>query len=266
MTPTPSSPAPGSAMPLAGRLRTLVVPGIAASIALAILVVLGTWQLSRLAWKNGLVAQVEQRTRAPAIPLPSRDAWPRMSPARDDYRRVTVTGRFRHDAEAYLYHVAGDSRQADATRPRGQGFFVLTPLVTADGDTVIVNRGFVPTDRRDPATRAAGQVDGVVSVTGLIRYPEERGALAAPDDPARRTFYTRDLAGIGRTLGLEAAATAPFSVDADATPVPGGLPVGGETRLVFTNRHFEYALTWFGLALTLVGVFGAYAFQRLRGR
>jgi surfeit locus 1 family protein len=266
MTSTPGRPAPIASQPPAARMRSLVVPGIAALLALGILVGLGSWQVSRLAWKNGLVAQVEQRTRAPAIPLPGREAWPRMSAARDDYRKVTVTGRFRHEAEAYLYHVAGDSRQADRSRPQGQGYFVLTPLVTAAGDTVLVNRGFVPTDRRDPATRAAGQVEGEVSVTGLIRYPEERGLFAAPDDPARRTFYTRDLAVIGRSLGLDPAGTAPFSVDADATPVPGGLPVGGETRLVFANRHFEYALTWFGLALTLVGVFGAYAFQRLRRR
>jgi surfeit locus 1 family protein len=266
MTPTPGRPAPIASPPPVARLRSLVVPAIAALLSLGILVGLGAWQMSRLAWKNGLVAQVEQRTRAPAIPLPDRTAWPRMSAARDDYRKVTVTGRFRHDAEAYLYHVAGDSRQADRTRPQGQGYFVLTPLVTATGDTVLVNRGFVPTDRRDPATRPAGQLDGEVSVTGLIRFPEERGLFAAPDDPARRTFYTRDLTAIGRSLGLDPAATAPFSVDADATPVAGGLPVGGETRLVFANRHFEYALTWFGLALTLVGVFGAYAFQRMRRR
>jgi len=266
MTPMPGQPVPIASPPPAARPRSLVVPAIAALLALGILVGLGAWQMSRLAWKNGLVAQVEQRTRAPAIPLPGRDGWPRMSPARDDYRKVTVTGRFRHDAEAYLYHVAGDSRQADRTRPQGQGYFVLTPLVTAAGDTVLVNRGFVPTDRRDPATRAAGQVAGEVSVTGLVRYPEERGLFAAPDDAARRTFYTRDITAIGRSLGLDPAATAPFSVDADATPVPGGLPVGGETRLVFANRHFEYALTWFGLALTLVGVFGAYAYQRLRRR
>ncbi len=248
------------------RWRSLVVPALFAALALGMLFSLGAWQLSRLAWKQGLIAQVDERARAPAIPLAGRDAWGRMSPERDDYRRVTVTGRFRHEAEAYLYHVAGDSRQADRDRPRGQGYFVMTPLVMANGDTIIVNRGFVPTERRDPATRPEGQLQGEVSVTGLVRYPEPRGAFSAVDDPARRLFYTRDLVAIARAMGLNTRTTAPFSIDADDTPLPGGLPRGGETRLSFSNRHLEYALTWFGLALTLVGVFAAFAIQRLRGR
>lgn len=261
-----ASHSPIAEPPAAARWRSLLVPGIAALIALAILVTLGTWQLSRLTWKTGLIAQVEERSKAAAVPLPGRAAWAAMTPERDAYRRVTVTGRFRHEAEAYLFHVAGDSRQADRNRPSGQGYFVLTPLVLADGTTVVVNRGFVPTERRDPATRAQGQVPGDVTVTGLIRFPEARSTFAAVDDTVRRIFYTRDLAAIARAQGLEANATAPFSVDADATPVPGGWPVGGETRLSFANRHLEYAVTWFGLALTLVGVFGVFARQRLRGR
>ncbi|MCA0318649.1 MAG: SURF1 family protein [Proteobacteria bacterium] len=250
--------------PLASRLRGLAAPGLAALAALAILLSLGTWQLSRLAWKQGLIAQVEARATATPLPLAGRAGWPRMTAERDEYRRVIVTGTFRHDREAYLYHVAGDSRRQDAGRPRGQGYFVLTPLTTADGATVIVNRGFVPTERRDPATRRAGQVEGMVTVTGLIRFPEPRGTFAATDDDFRRIFYTRDLAKMARVMG--AGDTAPFSIDADATPMPGGWPQGGETLLSFPNRHLEYALTWYGLALTLIGVFAAFARQRLRGR
>lgn len=261
-----ASDLPASDRPRAARLKSLVVPGLAALAALAILLTLGTWQLNRLAWKTGLIAQVEERSRATPVPLPSRAAWATMSAERDEYRRVSVSGRFRHEAEAYLFHVAGDSRQADRNRPSGQGYFVLTPLVLADGSSVIVNRGFVPTDRRDPSSRREGLAEGPVTVTGLVRFPEARGTFAAVDDTARRIFYTRDLAAIARAQGLEATATAPFSVDADATPVAGGWPVGGETRLSFTNRHLEYAVTWYGLALTLVGVFVVFARQRLRGR
>jgi surfeit locus 1 family protein len=245
------------------RLAGLLVPALAALAALAVLVGLGTWQLSRLAWKQGLIAQVEARATAPAIPLPDRSGWTRMTAERDEYRRVSVTGTFRHDLEAYLYHVAGDSRRQAAGRPQGQGYFVMTPLVTGGGATVIVNRGFVPTDRRVPATRREGQVAGPVTVTGLVRFPEPRSLFAANDDDARRVFYTRDPAKMARVLGL--AEAAPFTIDADATPVAGGWPQGGETLLVFPNRHLEYALTWFGLALTLIGVFAAFAWQRLKG-
>jgi surfeit locus 1 family protein len=254
---------PPAPSPLSARLAGLAVPGLAALAALAVLLGLGTWQLSRLAWKQGLIAQVETRATAPAIPLPGRSGWARMTPERDEYRRVSVTGTFRHDLEAYLYHVAGDSRRQAPGRPQGQGFFVMTPLVTGDGATVIVNRGFVPTDRRDPETRREGLVGGSVTVTGLVRFPEPRSAFAAADDDVRRIFYTRDLTKMARLMGV--AEAAPFSIDADATPVPGGWPQGGETLLVFPNRHLEYALTWYGLALTLIGVFGVFARQRLRG-
>jgi len=257
---------PAPDRPRAARLKSLVVPGLAALAALAILLTLGTWQLTRLSWKTGLIAQVEERSRATPVPLPGREAWTSMSTERDEYRRVTMTGRFRHEAEAYLFHVAGDSRQADRNRPTGQGYFVLTPLVLADGSSVIVNRGFVPTDRRDPASRRDGLAARLVTVTGLVRFPEARGTFSAADDTTRRIFYTRDLPAIVRAQGLDAASTAPFSVDADATPVAGGWPVGGETRLSFTNRHLEYAVTWYGLALTLVGVFVVFARQRLKGR
>ncbi|MBN8941558.1 MAG: SURF1 family protein [Rhizobiales bacterium] len=250
----------------ASRLRPLLVPGLFTFAALAVLIGLGSWQLSRLAWKSGLIAQVEARAHGTPGALPPPAAWPAMTADADEYRRVTVTGSFRNEAEAYLYTVAGDSeRPGRSGRPQGQGYLVLTPLVTADGTTVIVNRGFVPTDRRDPATRGAGQLAGPVTITGLVRFPEPRGWFAAPDDLARRLFYTRDTPLIARTLGLDAGRTAPFSIDADAMAVPGGLPQGGETRLVFPNKHLEYALTWFGLALTLIGVFTAFAVQKWRG-
>lgn len=254
---------PSAAASRADRRRGLILPGLLALAALAVLVSLGIWQINRLAWKQALIAQVEARASAGAEPLAPPGRWPAMTAGADDYRRVRLTGTFRHDLEAYLYHVAGDSRTGGRDRPQGQGYFVMTPLELQGGGTVIVNRGFVPTERRDPSTRAGGQTGGVVTVTGLIRFPEERGFFAATDDPARRLFYTRDVAAMARSMGLSGA-VAPFSLDADATPVPGGLPVGGETRLVFTNRHLEYALTWFGLALTLVGVFAAFAVQRLR--
>jgi surfeit locus 1 family protein len=250
---------------MARNLRPLVLPAFASLIALAVLVSLGTWQLSRLAWKKDLIVQVEARTHAPPSPLPAVADWPRMTAERDEYRRVVIAGTFRNTAETYLYHVAGDSRRDEAGRPRGQGFFVFTPFDLATGGTVLVNRGFVPTDRRDPSTRREGLIEGPTSVTGLVRFPEARGLLSAPDDAARRLFYTRDHAAMAAAAGLTGV-TAPFSVDADATPVPGGLPIGGETRLEFPNRHFEYALTWFGLALTLIGVFAAFAIQKFRGR
>ena len=122
---------------------------------------------------------------------------------------------------------------------------------------MLVNRGFVPLDRMDAATRREGQVAGIVTVTGLLRLPEERSWFTPADDPARGIWQERDPAAIAKAYGL--ARAAPFFIDADASPNPGGLPQGGETKLVFPNRHLEYAITWFGLAFALLAVFVAFA-------
>ncbi len=239
------------------RWRSLLWPGIAALVSLAILLALGTWQLQRLAWKNDLTARIEARAYGEPSALPPQSAWGRFSPEEDAYRRVRLTGTFLHDRETAVRGLMSASRGQPV-----QGFYILTPLRLADGGEVIVNRGFVPTELRDPATRAAGQIPGEVTITGLMRGPEERTAFVPQNDPTREEWFTRDVGAIAAARGLQRAA--PFIVDADGAAVPGGWPRGGQTILRLTNNHLQYAMTWFGIAATLVGVFAAFAWRRLR--
>lgn len=230
---------------------------LAAGCAFLILVALGTWQLERRAWKIGLIAQVESRVAAPARPLPPPAGWASLTRAGNEYAHVTVTGTFDHGRETLIYTVA------DGEGPsKGPGFLVITPLRLTGGGTVLVNRGFVPDAARDPAARSAGQVAGAVTITGLLRFAEEASYFVPANDPARNGWYRRDPAQIAAARGL--ADVAPFLIDADGTPNPGGLPQGGGTRLAFPNRHLEYALTWYGLAAALVGVTAAYLLLRRR--
>lgn len=242
---------------MTARARDLILPGVLSLIALAVLFGLGVWQLERLAWKNDLIARVEARTRAPVAPLPPESEWKSVNFENDEYRRVTARGTFRHEQEVLVYTVASE----EPGRVAGPGFFVLTPLLLPSGAAVIINRGFVPLDRRDPARRKEGQATGQVTVTGLLRMPEDAGDFTPANDPAKNAWYRRDPAEIARALKLERAA--PFTIDADATANPGGLPQGGGTRVRFSNNHLQYAVTWFGLALALMGVFAAFAWQRL---
>lgn len=240
-------------------MRSLILPGILSLLGIAILLGLGFWQLDRLAWKNDLIARVAARTNAPLAELPPESEWKNVNTGRDEYRRVSARGTFRHDQETLVYTVASE----EPGRIAGPGFSVLTPLVLPSGAAVIVNRGFVPLDRKDPATRKEGQVQGPVTVTGLLRTPEDAGYFTPANDPARDAWYRRDPAEIARALKIERAA--PFTIDADSTPNPGGLPQGGGTRVRFSNNHLQYVVTWFGLAFALAAVFAAFAWQRLRG-
>lgn len=156
-----------------------------------------------------------------------------------EYRRVRLSGVFDHGHETLV----------QAVTEQGAGFWVLTPLRTGQG-IVLVNRGFVPVDRRSPAARPAGQVGGAVTVIGLMRASEPRGGFLRSNDPADDRWYSRDVAGIAQARGL--GKVAPFFVDADATPNAGGYPLGGLTVVRFRNSHLVYAITWFALALLSV--------------
>ncbi|MFG1478142.1 SURF1 family protein [Xanthobacter sp. V4C-4] len=224
--------------------------------AVLLLVGLGTWQMQRLAWKEGVLAQVAKRAHAPAAGVPEARDWPALTREADEYRHLRARGRFDHARETLVYAGGG------VGEGEGPGAFVITPLLRADGPPILVNRGFVPQARRDPATRADRQLPGEVEVTGLLRLPEEASWFVPANDAARGAFYRRDPASIAAARGLDGAA--PFIIDADAEP--GAAPSGGATRLVFPNRHLDYALTWYGLAATLLAVSGAVWWSRRRPR
>lgn len=249
-------------MPPAFR-RDLLWPSLFALIGLAILVSLGAWQVQRLSWKEALIARVEAGTRAAPIPAPAPDAWAGLDFESMEYRPVTASGRFRHGDEAHVHAVLGSPRG----RFGGVGYWVLTPFVTEAGWTVIVNRGFVPDRAKDPQTRVGGQVEGPVTLTGLLRRPDERSFATPEDDIARNVWFARDPAAIGRARGLDAGGLAPYFIDAAFDlSLPDGLPQGGETILAFPNNHLQYAVTWFGLAAALAGVYIAFMIGRLKGR
>jgi surfeit locus 1 family protein len=198
--------------------------------------------VQRLGWKTELIAQVEARVHAQPVPAPGPAFWPELSREKDQYRRVTMRGVFQNDRETLV----------QAVTDYGSGFWVMTPLMTDEGFAVLVNRGFVTPQRRSPAERAAGQVAGRQTVTGLLRISEPGGGFLRANDPAGNRWYSRDVAAIAAARGV--SNTAPYFVDADATPNPDGWPKGGLTVVSFPNSHLVYALTWFGMALlTLVG-------------
>ncbi|MCW3796340.1 SURF1 family protein [Sphingomonas sp. BN140010] len=200
---------------------------------------LGTWQVERRAWKLDLIARVNQRVHAPPVPLGPAPTWSGWSNPREaEYRHVSVTGTFAHDRTTLV----------DALTELGAGYWVLTPMRTADS-TVLINRGFLPRDQKGRADRPTGPV----TVTGLLRLSEPNGRFLRPNKPAQDLWYSRDVAAIARRRGL--GPVLPFFVDADATRNPGGWPRGGLTVIQFRNTHLLYALTWFGLAaLSLVGL------------
>ncbi|MBY3300340.1 SURF1 family protein [Rhizobium laguerreae] len=227
------------------RRRLPVFTGILVLIALAILISLGSWQVERLHWKEGLIADIAARQAASPVPLADIEA---MAAAGGDieYRKVTATGRYINNKERHFF----------ATWRGQTGFYVYTPLELADGRILFVNRGFVPYDNKEPEMRMQGQLTGEQTVTGLARekLPGKPSWVLPDNDIAKNIFYWKDLDVMAESVGLEKASVIAFFVDADSTPNPAGLPIGGVTQVDLPNDHLQYAFTWYGLAAVLLVV------------
>lgn len=216
-----------------------------AVLAFAAFLALGSWQMQRLQWKLALIERVAQRVNAAPVPSPGPDRWPGITAESDEYRHVQLTGHFLHRM----------TTRVQASTVRGSGYWLLTPLRTAAGWTVLVNRGFIPIDgtgRAAPAAEAPAD-DAPITLTGLLRLSETGGGFLRDNDPAAGRWYSRDVQAIGAAHGL--SGVAPYFVDADAgqEAAAPGAPVGGLTVVSFRNNHLVYALTWYALALMVAG-------------
>ena len=169
------------------RRRGIVVPIIFVLVTCAALVSLGTWQLERKSWKEGLIAELESKLSAQPVALPPREQWPQLSAATDEFRRVMFPAEFL-DQEALVY-TSGSALRPDVSGP---GYWVLSPARLSDGQLAVVNRGFVPEGKQDPNTRREGQPHGVTEVVGTMRWPEPRGMFTPNDTAAKNLWFVRD--------------------------------------------------------------------------
>jgi surfeit locus 1 family protein len=228
-------------------------PGLAATlftlIAVTIMVGLGTWQVERLAWKNALIDRIESGLRAAPAPLPARVE----NPADWDFRRVSVTGQFLHDHELDLAARSMNGRI---------GYQIVTPLKRDDGTLVLVNRGWVPLEKRDPASRPEGLPAGTVTVEGVARVPAERGWMQPDNDPATNMWFWYDIPAMATQAGEGAGEALPVVIEAGNAPNPGGFPIGGQTNVNIANNHLQYAFTWYSLAITLIVIYFVFHWRR----
>lgn len=215
---------------------------------LVILVGLGIWQVQRLAWKEGILAQIDHAETSAPVPLAAGadDTMP------TPYTKVSVTGRFREDLSA-LY---GDQVRQTPDGAR-MGAQLIVPLIRKDAPPLLVDRGWVPLSRAKPI----GMPSGEVTVDGYIHPPDRPGPFSAHDDVAMRRFFTLNPAAIGAAIGLKVA---PFTLVA-LGPRPADLFPDPARHLPRPpNNHLSYAITWFGLAIALAVIFTGWAAKALR--
>jgi len=233
------------------RLRPALWPTLVSLPILVLSLSLGIWQLERREWKRDILDRIATNQAAAPMTL---DQLLSGDPLRHEYGRVKVAGTFEHGREFFL---------AARSLKNKVGLQVIVPLKTDDGRVVLFDRGWVPD--RAAATQAAAQSSGRVELTGLVRRSQTRARFAPENVPEKNVWFQADVPLMRKMAG---AAPDPrldrFFLEADATPNPGGVPVGGQTRLEIPNDHLQYALTWFLIALALAGVYLAYHWENGR--
>jgi surfeit locus 1 family protein len=235
------------------KLRPALWPTLFSLPVLLVCLGLGVWQMERREWKRDILDRIAANQAAPAMTL---EELLRGDPLRHEYGKVNVTGTFLHDKEFFL---------AARSLKNKVGLHVVTPVRTDDGRIVLFDRGWIASEARDPAKRAAGQVRGRVEIAGIVRRTQEQRQFAPENAPDRNVWFHVDVPLMRRMAG---AAPDPvldgFFLDADAAPNPGGTPIGGQTRLDIPNDHLQYAITWFLIAVALAGVYLAYHWENGR--
>jgi surfeit locus 1 family protein len=225
------------------RFRPTFWPTFFSLPAFLVLIGLGIWQLDRLAWKEELIRGFNERSsQEPLTRAPEGRAVEDI-----EYRRVRLTGRYLNDKEMFL---------AGRTFNNRGGWDVLTPFMTDDGATVVVDRGWIPLERRDRAGRPQSLIEGATTVEGVIRRPNIRNYFTPENEPGKNLWFSADVEAMARAAGV--GPVRPYLVEALRQPIPGGFPVGAEIRFGLRNDHLQYAITWFSLAIALVVIYVLY--------
>jgi surfeit locus 1 family protein len=206
------------------------MPLLTGLIGTAILVGLGTWQMQRLEWKQGILTQIESRIGGDPASLPAIG-----DPERDRYQPVMLNGTIDTDE---LYVLVSQKQV-------GAGYRVISPFVTDDGRRILLDRGFIPVADRDLA-REGGEKE----ITGNLHWPDDRTSATPENDIAGNIWFARDIDAMSEVLDTE-----PLLVIArNMSPAdPGVTPLPVDTSGI-PNDHLQYAITWYSLAVVwLIG-------------
>jgi cytochrome oxidase assembly protein ShyY1 len=228
---------------------------------------LGIWQLQRRVEKHALISALNERLAEAPEALPAPSLWNAMTAAKDEFRRVSFTATYAKLPDAMIYS-SGSAVREDVSGP---GTWAFLPAQLPDGETVVVNTGFVQNTMQDRAQQdraVARLITGQpVKLTGYLRFPEGAGALTPAENIGKRLWFTRDHLAIARALGWGGGGKtiAPFYVDLES-PVPeSGIPKPGPLTVHLKDDHMQYAITWFGLAFAVMIAFGVWWRAQRRG-
>jgi surfeit locus 1 family protein len=233
------------------RFRPTLWPTLFSVPVFIVMIGLCIWQVQRLHWKENLIAERHARVAAEPVALPEVG----VDPASMEYRRVRLEGTFLHDKELFL-----GARSLNGN----VGYRVLTPFALAGGGAILIDRGWVPVERKAPDSRAEGQLAGTRAIDGIIRLAPGKAWMQPDNEPGRNMWFFVDLPAMAAASGVDFRTD--LYVDAGPAENPGKYPVGGQTRIELPNDHLQYAITWGLLAAALAVIYVLYHLKLERER
>lgn len=225
---------------------------------MALFIVLGVWQLERLAWKEGLIAQVTERFSAPPTPLPPADRWPSLDLDSYDFSPVSLIGQYLAGKTVPVFVGLTDAKG----KYDGPGYWIMAPFVPDGGGTVWINLGFVPQPLLPSYSGDQAVPKGHLTITGVATISEDPGAFTPAPDSVNHVEWVKSPARLSAMAGLSGPLL-DLTIDAPAG-APGALPQGGETIVEFPNNHLGYAYTWFGFAIITPCLLAAWIYRQLK--
>lgn len=220
-------------------LRRLIFPLLLGVLGCSVLLALGQWQVQRMHWKAGVLAEIEAMIHDAPVPLPAR-----LDPATDKFRPVTTEGRF---TGAFLEVLAGQSGASPGVR-------IIEAFETKDARRILIDRGFL-----EDEARALPRGAGAGHVAGNLHWPQDASSSTPPPDEKTGLWFARDVAAMAAKLGTE-----PVLIVAREPTGDGITAVPVDTSSI-PNDHWAYAITWFSLAAVWAGMTGALVW-RIRRR
>ena len=207
-------------------------------------IALGSWQVERLKWKQGIIAALaEANALTPLTAIPKDEA----ELAALQFRKIRLRGTWRGDLE---FHIAPRYFKNQF------GYHVITPMTLADGRTLMVNRGWIPGKKKDAATRPDSRAKGTTTINGIVRIGAERNYFSPVNQPEKNIWFGRDVAAMAQSANLKN--TIPAMVDVVGTQDLTKLPVPSDGTIRLRNDRLSYIITWFGIALGILVIFVVY--------
>jgi len=227
------------------KVKLPLIPTAFTVLALIVLLTLGTWQVQRLAWKNNLVNEINKNSALPPIDFP----YGNVDIEALKYRRVIISGHFLHDKEVHLFTGArvmnGDP-----------GYNIFTPLENKNGEVVLVDRGWVPTKKKERESRPEALIDGEVSLVGMLHSGETKGRFTPDNNISKNLWFWLDIPTIAGFTGKHIDNVYVRALDDGADSA--GLPIAGKATTEIRNDHLQYAVIWYSFAIILLIIYRIY--------